>query len=281
LRYSRERLQGRSLTGAKNPDKPADPLIVHPDIRRMLLTCKSLAEGGRMLALHATTLVDILQRSADADEKKAADELLGFLTPIVKGMLTEWSNECTYHAMQCFGGAGYIHESGMDQLARDARITTIYEGTTQIQALDLLGRKIMQLQGAGMRRFLAMIQSFCEANASDQVLTEFVLPLAEVTKQWGELTIEIGRKAMANADEIGAASVDYLFYSGYVALAYWWARAVATANAGDYPEDFKTMKRETARFYYARILPRIHTHAATMRSGASNLQSLDAALFDS
>jgi len=196
-------------------------------------------------------------------------------------MLTEWSNECTYHAMQCFGGAGYIHESGMDQLARDARITTIYEGTTQIQALDLLGRKIMQLQGAGMRRFLAMIQSFCEANASDQVLTEFVLPLAEVTKQWGELTIEIGRKAMANADEIGAASVDYLFYSGYVALAYWWARAVATANAGDYPEDFKTMKRETARFYYARILPRIHTHAATMRSGAANLQSLDAALFDS
>ena len=281
LRYSRERLQGRSLTGAKNPDKPADPLIVHPDIRRMLLTCKSLAEGGRMLALHATTLVDILQRSTDADEKKAADELLGFLTPIVKGMLTEWSNECTYHAMQCFGGAGYIHESGMDQLARDARITTIYEGTTQIQALDLLGRKIMQLQGAGMRRFLAMIQSFCEANASDQVLTEFVLPLAEVTKQWGELTIEIGRKAMANADEIGAASVDYLFYSGYVALAYWWARAVATANAGDYPEDFKTMKRETARFYYARILPRIHTHAATMRSGAANLQSLDAALFDS
>ena len=281
LRYSRERLQGRSLTGAKNPDKPADPLIVHPDIRRMLLTCKSLAEGGRMLALHATTLVDILQRSADADEKKAADELLGFLTPIVKGMLTEWSNECTYHAMQCFGGAGYIHESGMAQLARDARITTIYEGTTQIQALDLLGRKIMQLQGAGMRRFLAMIQSFCEANASDQVLTEFVLPLAEVTKQWGELTIEIGRKAMANADEIGAASVDYLFYSGYVALAYWWARAVATANAGDYPEDFKTMKRETARFYYARILPRIHTHAATMRSGASNLQSLEAALFDS
>jgi alkylation response protein AidB-like acyl-CoA dehydrogenase len=281
LRYSRERLQGRSLSGVKNPDKPADPLIVHSDIRRMLLTCKSLAEGGRMLALHAATQVDILQRSTDADDKKAADELLGFLTPIVKGMLTEWSNECTYHALQCFGGAGYIHESGMDQLARDARITTIYEGTTQIQALDLLGRKIMQLQGAGMRRFLAMIQSFCEAHAADEALTEFVLPLAEVTKQWGELTIEIGRKAMGNADEVGAASVDYLFYSGYVALAYWWARAVATANAGAYPEDFKTMKRETARFYYARILPRIHTHAATMRSGAANLQSLDAALFDS
>jgi alkylation response protein AidB-like acyl-CoA dehydrogenase len=281
LRYSRERLQGRSLNGMSNPDKPADPLIVHPDIRRMLLTCKSLAEGGRMLALHAATQVDILQRSGDAEEKKAADELLGFLTPIVKGMLTEWSIECTNHALQCFGGHGYISESGMDQLARDARITTIYEGTTQIQALDLLGRKILHLQGAGMRRFLAMIQSFCEANSTDEALTEFVLPLAEVTKQWGLLTMEVGKKAMNNGDEIGAASVDYLFYSGYVSLAYWWARAVATANAGAYPEDFKTMKRETARFYFARILPRIHTHAATMRSGARNLQSLDAALFDS
>jgi len=281
LRYTRERLQGRSLSGVKNPDKPADPLIVHADIRRMLLTCKSLAEGSRMLALHAATQVDILHRSQDAEEKKAADELLGFLTPIVKGMLTEWSVECTNHAMQCFGGHGYINESGMEQIARDARITTIYEGTTQIQALDLLGRKIMQLQGSGMRRFLAMIQSFCEANAQDEALTEFVLPLAEVTKQWGELTIEIGRKAMGNADEVGAASVDYLFYSGYVALAYWWARAVATAHAGSYPDDYKTMKRETARFYFARILPRIHTHAATMRSGAANLQSLDAALFDS
>ena len=234
-----------------------------------------------MLALHATTQVDILERSTSDEDKKAADELLGFLTPITKGLLTEWGNECTYHALQVFGGHGYVAEWGMEQLARDARITTIYEGTTQIQALDLLGRKIMQLQGAGMRRFLAMIQSFCEANATKPELTEFVLPLAEVTKQWGELTMEVGRKATANAEEIGAASVDYLFYSGYVALAYWWARAVATADAGAYPEDFKTMKRETARFYFARILPRIHTHAAVMRSGPSSLMSLDAGLFDS
>ena len=281
LAYSRERLQMRALSGAKFPGKPADPLIVHPDIRRMLLTCKSLSEGGRMLALHAATQVDIIERSQDEAEKKAADELLGFLTPIVKGMLTEWSVECTYHALQCFGGHGYIRESGMEQLARDARITTIYEGTTQIQALDLLGRKIMQLQGTGMRQFLKMIQSFCEAHAKDETLIEFVLPLAEVAKQWGELTMEVGKKAMGNADEVGAASVDYLFYSGYVALAYWWARAVATADAGNHPAQFKTTKRETARFYYARILPRIHTHAATMRSGADNLLALDAALFDS
>jgi alkylation response protein AidB-like acyl-CoA dehydrogenase len=281
LAYSRDRLQMRSLSGAKFPDKPADPIIVHPDIRRMLLTCKALGEGSRLLALHATTQVDILERSTDAEEKKHADELLGFLTPIVKGMLTEWSLECTNHALQCFGGHGYVREWGMEQLARDARITTIYEGTTQIQALDLLGRKIMQLQGAGMRQFLGMIQKFCESNATNGEMIEFVLPLAEVTKQWGELTMVVGRKATADADEMGAAAVDYLFYSGYVALAYWWARAVQAAEKSVHPAEYKTMKRETARFYFARILPRIHGHAASIRSGAANLLALDAGGFDS
>jgi len=139
----------------------------------------------------------------------------------------------------------------------------------------------MQQQGAGMRRFLALIQQFCEANATKPELTEFVLPLAEVTKQWGELTMEIGKKAMSNADEVGAASYDYLYYSGYVVLAYWWARSVASADAGNHSDDFKTMKRETARFYFARLLPRIHTHAAAMRSGSSTTQALNADLFDS
>ncbi|GGA68943.1 acyl-CoA dehydrogenase [Arenimonas soli] len=281
LAYSRDRLQGRSLSGAKNPDKPADPLIVHADIRRMLLTCKALGEGGRLLALHAATLVDVIEQSTDAEERKQADTLLGFLTPIVKGMLTEWGIECTNHALQCFGGHGYVREWGMEQLARDARITTIYEGTTGIQALDLLGRKTMQLQGAGLQMFMKMIQEFCTEHAADESLTEFVLPLAEIAKQWGELTMEVGKKAMANADEVGAASVDYLFYSGYVALAYWWARAVVAAEAGSHGDGFKKAKRETARFYFARILPRTQTHAAAMRSGAGNLLALDEALFDS
>ncbi|MBP8081156.1 MAG: acyl-CoA dehydrogenase C-terminal domain-containing protein, partial [Arenimonas sp.] len=271
LRYSRDRVQGRSLSGAKAVDKPADPIIVHPDVRRMLLTSKALAEGSRLLLLHASTLLDILERSADADEKKSAEELLSFLIPIVKGMLTEWSIECTYNSQQCFGGHGYVREWGMEQLARDARITTIYEGTTQIQALDLLGRKIMQLQGVGMRQFLGMIQKFCEANATNAEMIEFILPLAEVTKQWGELTMAVGRKATGNADEMGAAAVDYLYYSGYVALAYWWARAVSAADASAHPGSFKSAKRDTARFYFARILPRIHGHAAAMRSGAGNL----------
>ncbi len=281
LAYSRDRLQGRALTGAKNPDKPADPLIVHGDIRRMLLTCKALGEGGRLLALHAATLVDVLERSTDAEERKQADLLLGFLTPIVKGLLTEWANECTYHALQCFGGHGYVREWGMEQLARDARITTIYEGTTGIQALDLLGRKTLQLQGAGLQIFLKMVQSFCTEHAANPAMTEFVLPLAESAKQWGELTMEVGRKASANGDELGAAAVDYLFYSGYVALAFWWAKAVAAAEAGDHPAGFKTAKRETARFYFARLLPRTATHAAAIRAGSASVMSLDAALFDS
>ena len=282
LAYARDRLQMRSLSGVKFPEKPADPIIVHPDVRRMLLTCKALVEGGRMLSYHAATLVDVIEHAADADEKRHADELLGFLTPIVKACLTEWGVECTYHALQCFGGHGYIAEHGMEQLARDARITTLYEGTTGIQALDLLGRKIMQLQGAGLRHFLGMVEAFCAGHADDAALAEFVGPLAEKAKDWQALTMEIGRSAMANADEVGAASVDYLFYSGYVALAYWWARAVATADASPTAsQDLKTAKRETARFYFARVLPRTLAHAAAIRSGARPLLALDAALFDS
>ncbi len=281
LAYARERLQMRALSGPKFPDKPADPIIVHPDVRRMLLTCKALIEGGRLLSYHAASLVDVIEHTGDADEKARADELLGFLTPIVKACLTEWGVECTYHAMQCFGGHGYIAEHGMEQLARDARITTMYEGTTGIQALDLLGRKIMQLQAAGLRQFLDLIQRFCVEHAEDAGLAEFIGPLREKASEWQALTLEVGKRAAANAEEVGAASVDYLFYSGYVALAYWWARAVAAADAGAHiGTELKTAKRETARFYFARILPRTLAHAAAIRAGAKPLLALDAALFD-
>ena len=270
-RYANERLQMRALTGAKFPDKPADPIIVHPDVRRMLLTCRALSEGGRLLALHAVSLVDVMERGKDEAERKAAEELLGFLTPIVKGMLTEWSVECTNHALQVFGGHGYIREHGMEQLARDARITTLYEGTTGIQALDLLGRKVIQLQGAGLRHFLSLVQKFCERHMADAELIEFVLPLAEVTKQWGELTLELGRKAVGNPEEIGAAAVDYLFYSGYATLAYWWAQSVAIADIGQQSAEFKRQKLETARFFFARLLPRVNQHAAGIRAGVATL----------
>jgi alkylation response protein AidB-like acyl-CoA dehydrogenase len=281
LAYSRDRLQMRSLSGPKRPDKPADPIIVHPDIRRMLLTCKALGEGSRALALHAATLVDTIERHPDKEVQKKADELLSFLTPIVKACLTEWSVECTYHALQCFGGHGYVREWGMEQLARDARITTIYEGTTGIQALDLLGRKVIQQQGAGLKHFLGMIVEFCTAETMNPGLAEFVAPLAKVAQDWQKLTLEIGRRAMSDADEIGAASVDYLFYSGYVALAFWWTKSVAAAERSQQPESFKQAKRATARFYFQRILPRTLSHAAAIHAGAASLLALDEAAFDS
>jgi alkylation response protein AidB-like acyl-CoA dehydrogenase len=280
LRYARDRLQMRSLSGAKFPGKPADPIIVHPDVRRMLLTCKALIEGGRAMGYHAASLVDVVEHGDDADERKQADALLGFVTPIVKACLTEWGIECTYHALQCFGGHGYIAEHGMEQLARDARITTLYEGTTGIQALDLMGRKIMQLQGAGLQVMLGMIEEFCVANEDNAAVAEFIVPLRAKAAEWLQLTMAVGQRAVADADEVGAAAYDYLFYSGYVTLAYWWARSVVAAEASVQSQAFKDAKRETARFYFARILPRTLAHAAAIGSGAASLMSLDADRFD-
>ena len=279
LAYARDRLQGRSLSGPKAPDKPADPLIVHADIRRMLLTQKAFAEGGRVLGYYAASLVDLVERAPDADERKRAEELLSFIIPITKALLTETANECTYHAVQIFGGHGYIHESGMEQLARDARITTIYEGTTGIQALDLLGRKIMATQGAGLKQFLEQISAFCHANAQNPALAEFIAPLAVAAKDWADLTQEIGKRVVANPDEVGVAAVDYLFFSGYVALAYFWARSVAAAEESAQAIEFKQAKRSTARFYFLRVLPRTLSHAANLRAGADSLLAMPAAQF--
>jgi len=279
LAYARDRLQGRSLSGAKFPDKPADPLIVHPDIRRMLLTQKALAEGGRVLGYYAASLVDLVERAPDPAERKRADDLLSFIIPITKALLTENANECTYHAVQIFGGHGYIHESGMEQFARDARITTIYEGTTGIQALDLLGRKTLQTQGLGLKLFLEEISAFCHAQAKEPALAEFIAPLAIAAKDWADLTQEIGKRVLGNPDEVGVAAVDYLFYSGYVALAYFWARSVAAADASAQSVEFKQAKRGTARFYFARILPRTLTHAAALRANADTLMMMPAEQF--
>jgi len=277
LRYARERLQSRSLSGARFPDKPADPIIVQPDVRRMLLTVKSLTEGSRLLALHAATLIDIAHHATDAAERERAETLVSFLTPISKACQTEWAVENTYHALQCFGGHGYIHEHGMEQLARDARITTLYEGTTGIQALDLMGRKTAASQAAGLKLFLAEVESFAREHEGDAELAEFIKPLRDKASEWAMLTREVLERAARDPEEIGAASYDYLFYSGYVVLAYWWARSVAAARSKD--TAFATAKRETARFYYARILPRTLAHAAQIRSGAQPLMALDEALF--
>ena len=280
LAYSRERLQMRALSGAKFPDKPADPIIVHPDVRRMLLTCKALVEGGRAMAYHAASLIDAADHGKDAEEQAKAQTLLGFMTPIVKACLTEWGVECTYHALQCYGGHGYIAEHGMEQLSRDARITTLYEGTTGIQALDLLGRKVMQQQGVGLQAMLVMIEQFCNDNVDNPAVAEFIKPLRDKATQWQQLTMTVGQRAVADADEVGAAAYDYLFYSGYVAVAYWWARSVAAAEASSQPQAFKDAKRDTARFYFARLLPRTLAHAAAIESDATSLMAMDADGFD-
>ena len=279
LAYARERLQSRAPKGALLADKPADPIIAQPDVRRMLLTIKALTEGGRLLATHAYTQLDAAQHAGDAKARADADTLVSFLTPIVKACLTEWSIEATYNAQQCFGGHGYIAEHGIEQLARDARITTLYEGTTGIQALDLIGRKTAVSQGAGLKLFLADVEQFIAANAGNPAVAEFLPVLGAKAKEWGELTVDVLQRAATNPEELGAASWDYLFYSGYVALAYWWARSVAAAQASAQPESFKQAKLETARFYYARLLPRTLTHAASMQSGAEPLMAMDAARF--
>ncbi len=279
LRYARERLQTRSLSGPKSPEKPADPIIVHPDVRRMLLNQKSLVEGGRLLALHAYLQLDAAHSAGDAEAREKAETLVSFLTPITKACLTEWSIENTYNAIQCFGGHGYIAEHGMEQLARDARITTLYEGTTGIQSLDLMGRKTAATQGAGLKLFLGLIEEFVRQHENDAALAEFVAPLQAKAGEWAQLTRGILERAAKNPEEIGAASTDYLFYSGYVVLAYWWARSVAAANASTQNDAFKRAKLDTARYYYARVLPRTLAHKAAIEAGAEPLMAMAAEKF--
>jgi alkylation response protein AidB-like acyl-CoA dehydrogenase len=274
LNYARERLQMRALTGPAFPDKPADPLTVHPDVRRMLLTQRAFVEGGRVLAAYAALQSDIESRDADPQARKTAGELLSFLIPIAKGLLTEAAQECTKEALQIFGGHGYIAEHGMEQFVRDARIITLYEGTTGIQALDLLGRKIMQLQGAGLKHFLNEISAFCQANAENDAVKAFIGPLAVATKTWGDVTQAIAQRAQANPEELGAAAVDYLYFSGYVTLAYFWARSVLAAGGSALSANDKQAKRDTATFYFTRILPRIHVHKAAIEAGVATLPEL-------
>jgi len=269
--YARERLQMRALTGPAAPDRPADPIIVHPDVRRMLLTQRTIAEGGRALVYYAGQVADRALRGPEG-ERADAHVLLDFLTPIVKGVLTELAFESVNHAVQIHGGHGYIQETGVEQYVRDARITLIYEGTTQIQALDLLGRKILQTQGKGFMAFVAEMQALARRLAAKH--SEFAAPLERIAGEWGELTLALGGKAMANLDEVGAAAVDYLFYSGYAALGYCWARIAEVAAAGPFDDPFLAGKLATARFYFQRMLPRMAAHKSALEAGAMSLMAV-------
>ncbi|XID74282.1 acyl-CoA dehydrogenase C-terminal domain-containing protein [Alkanindiges sp. WGS2144] len=283
LTYARERLAMRSLSGPKCPEKEADPIIVHPAVRNMLLTQKAFAEGGRALVYFLSQFADIVEAGDDDEEKKYADNILSLLTPIAKAFLTETGSESAKHGVQVFGGHGFISEHGMEQIVRDTRIACLYEGTTEIQALDLLGRKVLQTQGALLKDFTKIIHKFCEANKDNADMAEFVEPLAALNKEWGDLTMQIGMKAMQNPDEVGAAAVDYLYFSGYVTLAYLWARMALVAQeklAGDTTEtDFYNAKVVTARFYFKKLLPRTRSHVDVIATGVEPLFALDAEHF--
>ena len=272
LAYARERLQMRSLSGPQNPDGPADPIIVHPDVRRMLLTQKALTEGNRALCYWLAQLVDTEDHGSGEAQREARDQL-ALLTPIAKAFATETGVEVASHGIQVFGGHGYVREWGMEQILRDVRISTVYEGTTGIQALDLLGRKIMGSKGELLRSFNERLHAYCEAHKDYEALAEFVTPLAALNREWGGVTQELGAKVQADPEELGAAAVDYLMYAGYIVLAYLWCRMAQTALSAAGDDPFYGAKVKTARFYFQRILPRTAAHKQMMLAGSGSLMA--------
>lgn len=279
VRYAIDRLQSRGLTGVKAPELAADPIIVHPDVRRMLLTQKALVEGGRVLAYEAAMALDTEEFHPDAEARKKGGARAAFFIPIVKGFLTDISAEVSNHGVQVMGGHGYIREWGMEQLVRDGRITQLYEGTNGIQALDLIRRKVLGDKGTELNSLIAEIKAFCAANAS----SEFVKPVNQIATTWQELGAWIIDNSGKNPEEIGACSVDFMQFSAYALLAYYWARMAITAQQAKTQTGadvaFYDAKIGTAKFYFQRILPRANMHRECMLSGADNLFELNAEQF--
>ncbi|WP_375177746.1 acyl-CoA dehydrogenase C-terminal domain-containing protein [Marinobacter mobilis] len=286
LEYAKDRRSMRALSGKKEPDQIADSLIHHADVRRMLLTQKAIAEGGRAMLYYAARLADhMVEGHEQGDTKKAEsyDDKLGFLTPILKGFLTEMGFEAANHGAQVFGGHGYIREHGMEQIIRDTKIAVLYEGTTGIQALDLLGRKVLLMtQGGAVREFTLTVANFARKQLTNKRTRPFALELLKLTAQWNALTVRLMLAARKDRDAISAAAYDFLMYSGYVTMAYMWARQASVAASslasgeGSESEEFYNAKLATAEFYYERLLPRAQSHATSMLSPTSNLMQLDA-----
>ena len=278
--YAKDRIQMRALSGPKAPEKAADPIIVHPDVRKMLLTARAYAEGGRAMLIYTSLQLDVLVATADEDARKDADDIVSLLTPIIKAFITDNGWIATSHCQQVLGGHGYIHEWGMEQFVRDARINMIYEGTNTIQSLDLLGRKVLGDNGAKLKKFGKLIAAFVEDEGVNEAMQEFINPLAELGDKVSKLTTELGMKAFGNADEVGAAAVDYLRIVGHLCFAYFWARMAKVAldkqGSGD---PFYTAKLHTARFYFAKLLPETASLIRTARAGLAPLMAMDEALF--
>ena len=280
LIYARERTQGRSLTGPKAETQSADPIIVHPDVRRMLLTARAYAEGGRAFTSYIALMIDRELNHPDEEVRKLAADEVALLTPVIKAFLTDNAWIATSEALQVYGGHGYIAEWGMEQYVRDARINMIYEGTNTIQSLDLLGRKVLMDNGEKLRKFGEKIKTFVEENGTDEAMSEFITPLADLGEKITKLTMEIGMKAFMNRDEVGAAAVPYMRVVGHLVFSWFFARmaklALEKQDSGDH---FYQGKLAVARFYFARLLPETAMLIRQARSGSDNLMALEADLF--
>jgi hypothetical protein len=280
--YARERLQGRALTGPKFPDKPADPIIVHPDVRRTLMTIKAFNEAARALVLWTALRGDIAHRSEDEKQRQAADDHMGLLTPVIKGVLTDTGFANTVMAQQMYGGHGYIAENGMEQFVRDSRIAMIYEGANGIQALDLVGRKLGKDGGRAVMAFFNEVGGFIKENGGEP-MKPYVGPLGAALGQLQQATMWFAANGLAKPDNAGAGSTDYMHMFGLVALGYMWAQIVKAAQeklatgAGD--EARLNAKLVTGRVFNERILPETAAQLARIQSGADSTMALPAAAF--
>ena len=282
--YARERLQGRSISGVKAPDKPADPIIVHPDIRRALMSVKSFNEAARALLLWTALKGDVSHRSPDEKERQAADDHMGLLTPVVKGVLTDTGFANTVAAQQVFGGHGYIAEHGMEQFVRDARIAMIYEGANGIQALDLVGRKLGRDGGRAVTAFFKEVSAYVKEHSADDAMKPYVTPLGEALAQLQQATMWFAQNAMKKPDNAGAGSTDYMHLFGLVALAYMWAQIAKAAqaklkNGANGAEDRMKAKLVTGKYFMERVLPETAAHLKRIQSGADTMMELPAEAF--
>jgi butyryl-CoA dehydrogenase len=279
--YAGERLQGRSLKGAVAPEQAADPLTVHPDVRRMLLTMRAYVEGGRALVAWVSSALDTGQNHPDETRRGEAGDFVALMTPIVKALLTDLGSEVTNLGVQVYGGHGYIREHGMEQLVRDARITQIYEGANGIQALDLVGRKLPAHFGRHLRTFFHPVQTYIEEHADDQAMAPYVGPLAKAFGRLQRATIWVAARGLADPEEAAAAASDYLRLFGLVALAYLWARSaeVALGHIDDDEHDFYQAKLDTANFFMVRLLPQSGALFSALMSGSAPVMRFDATQF--
>jgi hypothetical protein len=280
--YAKDRLQGRSLTGAKAPDKAADPIIVHPDVRRTLLTIRAFNEAARAMVVWTALKSDVAHRSNDPKDRQAADDHLGLMTPILKGVLTDVGFSNTVLAQQMFGGHGYIAENGMEQFVRDARIAMIYEGANGIQALDLVGRKLPRDGGRASMAFFGEVGAFAKDHGGDEAMKPFIAPLSAALGHLQQATMWLMQNAMTKPDNAGAAATDYMQLAGLVVLGYMWARMAKVAQdkiaAGD-TSSYLTTKLVTGRFYMERMLPETALHLARIQTGCATTMELPAEAF--